>query len=101
MNRRVEIIVDGGYNLDIDENIGIGLTYQLDDIRNPEDRNNAYSKTVVLPGSKNNNKILGFLFDVNETFDILNPNFRTTCRVVSNGTLVMNGYLQLLEVNKS
>ena len=42
--------------LDISEGFSIPLNYSIADIRNPENRNTSYSKTITLPATKNNNK---------------------------------------------
>ena len=97
------ILVGGTYvtnTLDVNTDISFGVTYQIDDIRNPEKRNNSHSKTIVLPGTKNNNKLLGNLFDVNSDFTFFNPNIRIGAKIVVDYVTILEGYLQLLSIDK-
>ena len=41
----------------MDNNFDIALQYSIADIRDISKRNAAYSKTVLLPGTKNNNLV--------------------------------------------
>ena len=54
-----------GSELDLAKGIGFGLNFAISDIKKIEAKNSNYSKTITLAGSKNNNKVLGGLFDVN------------------------------------
>ena len=42
--------------IDLAKEIGFGLNYSIDDIRNIEKKNTNYSKTITLAGTDNNNK---------------------------------------------
>ena len=64
-----------GQELDLAKGIGFGLNYSIDDVKKIESKNSNYSKTITLAGSKNNNKFLGGLFDINSDFTFFNPNF--------------------------
>lgn len=86
--------------LDMDNNFDIALQYSIADIRDISKRNAAYSKTVMLPGTKNNNYWLGNLFDINSDFTQFNPNKKTDCKVLVNGEIVIDGFLQLRKINK-
>lgn len=51
--------------IDVNETFSTLLTLAIDDVRDFGAKNTAFSKTIVLPGTKNNNKIFGNIFDVN------------------------------------
>jgi len=99
MNKIEIILADGSY-LDVKTDIGFPLTYQIDDIRNPATANASHSKTIKLPGTKNNNIRFGGLFDINSNFSYFNPNIKTEAKIFVNGTIVMDGYFQLTKINK-
>ena len=93
-----KIYLDGA-ELDIKNDLGFGLTYTASDVRDPSKRATNYSKTITLIGSKNNNKVLGGLFDINSDFSFFNPNFRTECTVKVGSTTVIKGYLRLKSID--
>ena len=94
------VIEIAGAELDIAEGIGFGLNYQVDDVKNPTKRNGSYSKTITLAGTKNNNKVLGGLFDVNADFTFFNPNIKTNAKIIIDSSTVLDGYMQLRNIKK-
>jgi hypothetical protein len=50
--------------VDINESFSTLLTMSIDDISDFGSKNTTYSKTIVLPGTKNNNKLFGNIFEV-------------------------------------
>lgn len=95
--------------MDLGEDISIPLNKQIADIRTPENRSSAYTKTITVPGTKSNNKLFGFVFDVSQsilnesdTTNFLpdfNPNLKADCRIYEGTNLQIQGYAQLLQVN--
>lgn len=98
--QKTQIILDNGLELDLRTDIGFALTYQIDDIRNPATSNASFSKTIKLPGTANNNNILGGLFNINADFTIFNPNIKTFATIYQNYVVVMKGYFQLKNIDK-
>jgi hypothetical protein len=98
----IELFINNPANakLDLQGDIPIALQYSVADIRDISKRNAAYSKTIVLPGTKNNNYWFGNLFDINSDFTSFNPNKKTTAKLLVNGELVIDGFLQLRKINK-
>jgi hypothetical protein len=98
----VELFINNPVNakLDLMGQFPIALQYSVADIRDISKRNAAYSKTIILPGSKNNNYWFGNLFDVNSDFTAFNPNKKTTAKILVNGEAVIDGFLQLRKINK-
>lgn len=86
--------------LDLTTDFDIALQYSLADIKDISKRNSAYSKTIVLPGTKNNNYWLGNLFDINSDFTNYNVNKKTDAYLVVNGEIVIDGFIQLRKVRK-
>ena len=70
---RCEIWVEGN-QLDLSEDLDIKLSYLINDIRNFTDRETAFSKTIVVPGTAQNNFIFGNLFDVKVSNTYLSSN---------------------------
>lgn len=95
----LELILEDGRQLDIMREPGMGLNYGLENITNPETKTSNYSKTIILAGTKNNHKILGQLWDITADFTIFNPNFKLLCKLYSDNNLLMDGYLQLRNIN--
>ena len=94
------IIEIAGAELDLAEGLGFGLNYQVDDVKNPTNRNGSYSKTITLAGTKNNNKVLGGLFDVNADFTFFNPNIKTDAKIIVDSSVVLEGFMQLKSIKK-
>lgn len=94
-------IKDKGY-LDINEDINIPLNYSLADVSDISKRNASFSKTIILPASKNNNKILGNIFEINVNF--LDCDFKINRKIEAtifqNDVPVLQGWFKLLKVNK-
>lgn len=91
------------------EGVSIPLTKQIADIRTPESRSSSYTKTITVPGTKANNKLFGFVFDVSASiinqsssvnfFPDFNPNLKADCRIYEGSALQIEGYAQLLQIN--
>lgn len=86
--------------LDLSQEFDIALQYSIADIRDISKRNAAFSKTILLPGTKNNNYWLGNLYDINSDFTFFNPNVKTPCSISVNSEIVMQGFLQLRKIKK-
>jgi hypothetical protein len=98
----IELFINQPSNasLDISQEIDIALQYSIADIKDISKRNASYSKTIVLPGTKNNNYWFGNLFDVNADFSAFNPNKKTAAKLLVNSETVMDGFLQLRKITK-
>lgn len=60
----IELFVEK-QRIDVNETFSTLLTLAIDDIKDFGAKNTTFSKTIVLPGTKNNNKVFGNIFDVN------------------------------------
>jgi len=93
----VVLQLDTGQELDIMNGIPMSLNYSIADVREPNKRNSAFSKTIMLPGSDNNNNILQHVYEI----DIdggFNPNIRQVISVLKDGITQLDGFMQLLEI---
>jgi hypothetical protein len=96
----VQIQLESGY-LDVKEGTAFPLNFGVADIRDVSKRSGAFSKTITLTGTANNNNLLNHYYDVNVQAGTFNINTLTRCSVIQNGLPVLeSGYLQLIAVNK-
>jgi len=86
--------------LDLNQEFSIALQYSIADIKDITKRNSAFSKTIMIPGTKNNNYWMGNLYDVNADFTMFNPNVKTPATLSVNSEVVMKGFLQLRKIKK-
>lgn len=97
----VRIQLENGF-LDVKEGSVFPLNFAVGDIRDLTKRSGAFSKTITLVGSKNNNELLNHYYDVNIQAGTFNINALTKCSVIQNGVPIMeDALLQLLSVNKN
>jgi hypothetical protein len=108
-------IIAGQYKFDVTNDVGIPLTYQIDDIKDIGSRNTSFSKTITLPGTDNNNKLFGMFFSPQKFIDknlslsqpdanvgtYFNPNISTDIQLFKDGMQIFTGTMKLLQVNKT
>jgi len=93
----VEYIVEGK-NIELDVNTQIEFTKSINDIRNPSTTNNAWTKQFDIPGTPNNNKQFGFLYEENIEVGY-NPNLKKRCEIRVDSIPVLEGYQKITDVN--
>jgi uncharacterized delta-60 repeat protein len=84
-------------DLDLNEELQFPLTYNLVDIRQPQNRKSDFSKTITLPGTKNNNRILENIFEIGAD-SWFNPNIKKDIIVVNDGLEIFNGFVKLEKI---
>ena len=94
MNQELYI---NGQKADIKEDSLILFTYQQSDYSDPTAVKNSYTKSITLPGTKNNNKIFNEIYRLDYYQDdqynmLFNPSKRTQFEIISNGTSLEQGY---------
>lgn len=77
----------------------IYITYQLADVRNPEQRKGSRSLTIKLLGTNEINKLFENIFSVNVATQYFNKNLKTPVKYIVDGLENFRGDLQLLSVN--
>lgn len=99
---KIQLVQPGnvGY-LDVAEDIPFPMNYSIADIRDISKRTGSFSKTVTLPGTKNNHQVLNYYFDINVLDGTFSVNKMQECIVLKNNIPVTkNAFLQLIAVNK-
>lgn len=94
--------------LDISSDISNLITYAIDDVKDFSSRNTTFSKTIILPGTANNNLLFGNIFkvEVNNAYDSAVDNVSTNfnaavsadCLIFQNHLQVFKGTLRLMEI---
>jgi len=101
-------IIIEGYELDINAGLSNQITYAIDDLRNLDSKATAFSKTIVIPGTANNNYLFGNIFEFNNS-NLTNDananvkyNFNASksarCRIEVDGLQIIKGVLRLMEI---
>lgn len=88
-----------GY-LETDSTTKIPLTISISDIKDLSKRKGTFSKSVVLPGSKNNNLVLNNYYDVNVMAGNFDINKVVKCSIVQDGIVILdNAVFQLISAD--
>jgi len=100
----------GGLRVDLYDNVSIPLNYTILDVREPEKRKTNWSKTITIPGTKNNNRIFDHVYELSadgwitigntSVYEGFNPNLRLECVLNNDGVQVMKGNLQLKRISR-
>jgi hypothetical protein len=64
----IELYVEN-QKVDVDQSFSTLLTMSIDDIKDFGAKNTTFSKTIIIPGTKNNNVIFGNIFNINAAND--------------------------------
>ncbi len=92
---------NAGY-LDVLEDSIFALNISVADIKDVTKRTGSFSKTILLPGNKNNNRLLNDYFDVNVTDGTFSINKVQRCLILDNNVPIFdNMVLQLKRVIKN
>lgn len=94
---KIELISSG--TIDLLEDVPFSLNFAIADIREPENRNSNYSKTITIPGSKTNNRLFSHIFEIDIDCNF-NPNKKADCILYVDEIPQIRGYLQLLSITK-
>jgi len=93
--------------LDITAGFSQMINYSIDDLNNLDSKTTSFTKTIVLPGTSKNNRLLGNIFEfANSNYTVnganVNYNFNASksakARIEVNGMQVLKGTLRLLEI---
>jgi len=104
-----EIFVEGK-RIDLTADISSLLTFAIDDIKNFATRSTTFSKTIVLPGTANNNAVFGNIFetgirnDYDPTLNNIGYNFNASksarCYIFQDNLQTFKGTIRMLEIDK-
>ena len=82
------------FQVDLSDTVAFPVTFNIADVRQINNRNGAYSKTVEIPGTKDNNEVFEHIFDI-QAIDSYDTRVRVKCTVVVDTIPVLEGYIQL------
>lgn len=108
MRKNIKLFINN-QEVDLSQNISLPMTYTVEDFSNPTIVKNSFSKTITIPGTKNNNKIFGeiykldrFIRDHTGTPSLgvqFDPSKRVDFQIFDNAFLVESGYAQLNNIS--
>lgn len=96
------------YELDLYDNVPLPINKSIIDIQNIAERKSDFTKTITLPGTHNNNDIFSNIFNLarsvsnTNTYNFapdFNPNLKANAILYKNEIAMIDGYLQLSNVN--
>jgi hypothetical protein len=92
--------------VDLSDNFDILISKSIADIKSPETRSSEWTKTVVIPGTRANNKLFGHIFEVEQTIQgttqfapDFNPNKKADVVVLLDEIEQMRGFIRLIQIN--
>lgn len=95
----IEIYIEGN-KLDISNDIEVTLTFDIMNVENPTTIRNAYSKSITVKGTPNNNAIFSNYHKLDFNGDF-NPKTRLNAVICNDGDVIHNGYIQLNSIKKT
>jgi len=97
----IQLLGNNQGNLEVASNVKVPLNFSIGDIRDISKKNGAFSKSIILPSTPDNDRLLNYYFDINiqgGTFDV---NVIQDCVIIQNGVVILdNAVLQLVSINK-
>lgn len=88
-----------GETIDLSEKVNIPFTDSVNDIRNIDKASGSFIKRFTAPGTANNNKILGYHYEVGIDSSF-NVNKLLFVSLIDNSIPVQYGNMQLVQINK-
>jgi hypothetical protein len=92
--------------VDLSDNFDILISKSIADIKSPETRSSEWTKTVVIPGTRANNKLFGHIFEVEQTIQgttqfapDFNPNKKADVMVLLDEVEQLRGFIRLIQIN--
>lgn len=86
--------------LDLNGDLDLNLTYQINDVREVDKKSTSFSYSFIIPGNTVNNEIFGHIYEIGNDNVIFNPNKKANVQVYSDGNQIFKGFLQLIEIIK-
>ena len=89
--------------LDTYDDLELSLNYQISDITDITSRSTSFSKTIVIPGTTNNNEFFKNIFELNIDLSVssYNPKVALPCSITIGDDEVFVGNMQLIKVIKN
>ena len=95
------LVGDGQVICDLYEDEDLPLTLSVEEFKDVAENVQSYSKAFNLPGTKRNNRIFDYMFEVTRAYDgyIFSPYRKTKCILEKDGFTLFEGYLRLIDVS--
>tara|TARA_R110002167_G_scaffold144313_3_gene334476 strand:- start:371 stop:3094 length:2724 start_codon:yes stop_codon:yes gene_type:complete len=95
------LVGDGQVICDLYEDEDLPLTLSVEEFKDVAENVQSYSKAFKLPGTKRNNRIFDYMFEVTRAYDgyIFSPYRKTKCILEQDGFTLFEGYLRLIDVS--
>ncbi len=99
MNIVISCIVNGNTEyIEMYGNEALTLDVSFAEIQDITKKNSAYSRDFKVPGSKNNNYIFNYFFDINQVPLDFTPNKKFEASILYNGYVISSGFIRLNSV---
>lgn len=85
--------------LDLYQNEPVLLSLSFAELQDITKKNSAFTKTFTLPGTKRNNEIFNFYYDINSVPTNFNPNNKFEAIITWEGYELLQGYIRLDSVS--
>lgn len=99
MARELQIVLDGFGTLEVENGESFLLNSQFIDLNNPTAINNTYTKTIQIPATVNNNKVLQHIWNFSYRVYDFDPSKRVNCHVLIDGEEFTSGYIKLESIS--
>lgn len=83
--------------IELSDNIPFPVTFNIADVREITNRNATYTKTISIPGTKNNNDFFKYIFDI-QSVDNFDTRKKLKISLVIDTINVLEGYIQLTDI---
>lgn len=94
---RTQIILPSSGVIDLYDDVQVSYNFNAADIREPEKGLADFTKTILIPGTKNNNQLFHNQFDINLD-SVFDTRKKLSCTVVVDDVEIMRGYLRLMRI---
>lgn len=100
MGLQIRTYVNGNQEfIELYGNEDIEMEVSFAEIQDITKKNSAFTKEFKVPGSKNNNYIFNYFFDLNQSFTNWNPKKKFEADLIYDGYELYNGYVRLNSVS--
>lgn len=100
MGLQIRTYVEGNQEfIELYGNENIDMDVSFAEIQDITKKNSAFTKEFKVPGSKNNNYIFNYFFDINQVFTDWNPKKKFEADLLYDGYEIYNGYVRLNSVS--
>ena len=101
MSLRIRVDIQGvNYFLDLYQDEPVNLNLSFAEIEDITKKNSAFSQSFTLPGTKNNNTIFNYYYNLNSTPLNFNPNNKFDAIISWDGTEILQGNIRLNKVTQ-